>query len=77
MFFKILRILFISFIFNQIFINFSNSQVIKSIQISGNDRISSETIVMFSEVEINDDVNSNIINNVLKNLIIPIFLKMF
>ena len=68
MFFKIFRVLFIPFILNLSFINFSNSEIIKKIQISGNDRISYETIVMFSEVDINDNVNSSTINNVLKNL---------
>ncbi len=68
MFFKILRIFFISLFFNQFLINFSNSEIIKNIQISGNDRISKETIVMFSEVEINDNLDSSIINNVLKKL---------
>ena len=68
MFFKILRILSLLFVFNLSFINFSNSDILKKIEIFGNDRISNETIAMFSEVEINDNINSNIINKVLKNL---------
>ena len=68
MFFKILRILCLLFVFNLSFINFSNSDILKKIEIFGNDRISNETIAMFSEVEINDNINSNIINKVLKNL---------
>ena len=68
MFFKILKILCLLFVFNLSFINFSNSDILKKIEIFGNDRISNETISMFSEVEINDNINSNIINKVLKNL---------
>ncbi len=75
MFFKILRILFSSFIINLIFINFSNSEIISNIKIIGNDRISKETIVMFSEVDINDNVNANVVNNVLKNLYNTNFFK--
>ena len=68
MFFKILKIVLSSFIINLLFINFSNAEVINDIKIIGNDRISKETIVMFSEVEINDNVNANVVNTVLKNL---------
>ena len=75
MFFKILRILCLFFIFNLYFIKFSYSDILKKIEISGNDRISTETIAMFSEVKINDKVNSSIINNVLKNLYNTNFFK--
>ena len=68
MFFKILKIVLSSFIINLLFINFSNAEVINDIKIIGNDRISKETIVMFSEVDINDNVNTNVVNTVLKNL---------
>ena len=77
MFFKILRILCLFFIFNLYFIKFSYSDILKKIEISGNDRISGETIEMFSEVEINDNINSSIINNVLKNLYNTNFFKDF
>jgi len=43
-------------------------EIIKNIQINGNDRISSETIVLFSEVNINDNINENDLNLILKKL---------
>jgi len=44
------------------------SEIINKIIISGNDRISSETIKMFSNVEINNEISNNDINSILKNL---------
>ena len=56
-------ILFIS-VFN---IN-SYSQIVEEIRVDGNQRISDETILMFSEVAVNDEVNQKKINSILKNL---------
>jgi len=44
------------------------SEIINKIIISGNDRISSETIKMFSNVEINNEISNNDINSILKDL---------
>ena len=44
------------------------SQVIKKIEIIGSERISPETIIVFSEVNINDNVNENDLNIILKKL---------
>jgi Outer membrane protein/protective antigen OMA87 len=44
------------------------SEVIKDIKINGNQRVSSETIKIFSEIEINNDLSSNQLNEVLKKL---------
>ena len=46
----------------------SYSSTLNDIIISGNDRISDETILMFSEVDNNTDINDEILNNILKNL---------
>ena len=45
-----------------------NSEIINKIIIIGNERISNETIKMFSGVEINDDISENKINLTLKDL---------
>ena len=45
-----------------------NSEIVKSIEISGNDRIASETIVMFSSIKLGSDLSQNDINEILKNL---------
>ena len=46
----------------------SYSEILKLIDIKGNDRISNETIKIFSKVSINDVLDSNSINTVTKNL---------
>ena len=44
------------------------SEIIKEIQVSGNKRVSSETIKIFSEVKLNSDLNRSQLNNIIKNL---------
>ena len=44
------------------------SEQLKSIDIDGNERLADETIILFSKLEIGDDIDSNIINNTFKNL---------
>ena len=46
----------------------ASSEVIKKINISGNERISNETILMFSNVNIEDNLGNDQINEILKNL---------
>jgi len=55
---------FIFFLYSKIVF----SQVVKDIVINGNDRIPSETILMFSNVKIKDDINENKLNLILKDL---------
>ena len=63
-----MRILFKSLLFFFILIASAYSEVIKEIKVTGNQRVSSETIKIFSEVKINSDLNSNQINEVVKKL---------
>ncbi len=46
----------------------ANSEIIKKIVIVGNERISNETILMFSDIKIDDSINSENLNIILKNL---------
>ena len=46
----------------------ANSNILENIVVDGNDRISNETIIMFSGVKKNNDVDNVDINKVLKNL---------
>jgi len=46
----------------------SFGEIVKKIEINGNERISKETIILFSKVNINDDLKSNDINEILKRL---------
>ena len=64
-------------IFKAILLNFlslffvfsiSNSEIVNDIKISGNDRITSETITMFSGVKKGDDLNNENLNEILKSL---------
>tara|TARA_B100002051_G_scaffold258321_1_gene276586 strand:- start:1624 stop:3882 length:2259 start_codon:yes stop_codon:yes gene_type:complete len=49
-------------------INFVYSETIKKIKISGNDRLAKETIILFSEMNISDDINSENLNTAFKKL---------
>ena len=64
-----IKILLLSFLLNfLVFSSFSFSEIIKKIEITGNNRISDETILMFSEVNTGQSVNNNKINQILKDL---------
>ena len=51
------------------------AEVVKKIEVIGNNRISSETIKSFSPIKINDDINENNINTSLKSLYESNFFK--
>ena len=46
----------------------SYAEDVKSIVIKGNERITKETIIVFSDVNINDNLNANDLNEITKNL---------
>ncbi len=46
----------------------ANSEIIKEIKVSGNKRVSSETIKIFSEINVNEDLSTNQLNDVVKKL---------
>ena len=50
------------------FFTFAKADRIKNIEISGNKRISEETIKMFADFQINNEINDQILNEILKNL---------
>ena len=54
---------------------FVNAEIIKSITVSGNDRITDETIIIFSKVDIGDDLIINDLNNIIENLYSSDFFK--
>jgi len=56
------------FLFYAIFLHPVNSETINKIKIVGNDRISYETIKMFANIEINENVSTNKLNLILKDL---------
>ena len=62
------KIFFFIFIF--LYLSFSNaiSDVYDEIKVNGNDRISPETIIMFSGLKINEDIDIEQLNDSIKNL---------
>ena len=64
-FFSITLLLIILYHFG---LSISVAEIIKKIEIIGNERISSETIKMFSEVNIEDNLNKEDTNQIIKKL---------
>ena len=61
--------IFIKICFFLLFLtNVSHSEVIKKIDVQGNKRLSLESIVVFASIEINQNLNENDLNQILKNL---------
>ena len=60
----------ILFTFLVFFINSKSaySEILKKIDVTGNDRLAKETVILFSELNVNDDVSSEDLNNAFKNL---------
>ena len=46
----------------------SYADIVKTIQVNGNERISKQTIKLFSEIKINEEINSDLLNTALKKL---------
>ena len=63
-----IKILTFIIFFSIIKLGIANSEIVKVINIKGNERISNETIKMFSSVSLNDNLNSENINDILKSL---------
>ena len=62
---KFFFILLLLFIF---FYSVASSNEIKNIIIKGNERISDDTIILFSEIDSGDLITNNKLNRILKNL---------
>ena len=58
----------IFFLIFSFFLTPSFSEIIKKIEITGNDRISNNTVIMFSTVNVDDDINQQDLNNILLKL---------
>ena len=69
---KILKIILYYFVFSTFIcfssVAYSGEKEVTNIKIIGNDRISEETVKMFSEVSIGDTVSNKMLNDILKNL---------
>ena len=67
-FFNKIRFLILLFTIKFLTITSTLSEQLKSINIEGNERLADETIILFSNLKIGDDIDANIINNTFKNL---------
>ena len=62
------KVILLSFILNLIILSSSFSEIIKKIQITGNTRISDETVLMFSKINVGQNFETLMLNELLKNL---------
>ena len=65
---KFIKLIFIFLFFTFGINKLAFSEVVNDIKIIGNERISEETIIMFSEVSINENLDPSLLNKTLKNL---------
>ena len=66
--FRVIKFLLITFIFILHSTQISYAEKIKKFKIIGNDRVSDQTIIMFSNLNLNDKITPEILNNALKEL---------
>ena len=62
------KYLFIYFIFFFSFFNLVKAEIINKIEVTGNERISDETVILFSGIKIDQNINQSDLNNIIKKL---------
>ena len=65
---NLLKKIFIFFVLQIFLIGNSFSETIKKFNINGNERVSDETVIMFTKLNVGDNINQNILNNTIKEL---------
>ena len=65
---KFLQIISMLFYFQFFYVNYAYSDSIKNFVIQGNDRVSDETIIMFSNLDIGENFDQDKLNDALKEL---------
>lgn len=73
--FKIMKIFFTFSCLFLLFFSTLKAEVLKEVIISGNERVSDETILIYGNIEINQNINEKNINNILRNLYETNFFK--
>ena len=63
-----IKYLYIILFYLSLLTTYALSDKVNKINVIGNDRVSEETIIMFSSVSINDDLDNKILNYILINL---------
>ena len=64
----ILKSIFFSFLLLIISIKLSYSEIVKKIEIVGNERLAKETIILFSEIKVGDNIVSSDLNDAFKKI---------
>ena len=72
---RLIKTFILLIILNYLTLSISNSEVIKQIKVEGNNRVSDEIILMFSGIELGQDVQNSDINEIIKNLYDSSFFK--
>ena len=65
---KIIKSAYFVILLNFLLLKSASTEIVKSIEILGNERIADETILMFSKIKIGSDLDKNDINNSLRIL---------
>jgi len=63
-----LRLILKSFVFIILLTNFVLAEIVRDIQVQGNNRVNSDTIKLFSGIDLKKDLNDDDLNLILKNL---------
>ena len=65
---NLLKKILIFFLLQILSIENSFSETIKKFNINGNERVSDETVIMSTKLNVGDNINQNILNNTIKEL---------
>jgi len=65
---RLIKTFILVILINHFTLSISNSEVIKQIKVEGNERVTDEIILMFSGIEVGQDLQNSDINKIIKNL---------
>ncbi|WP_440697503.1 outer membrane protein assembly factor BamA [Candidatus Pelagibacter sp. HIMB1709] len=72
---RLVKIIFASFLIALINITYSYSDIVKKIDVDGNERISDETVKLFSKINVDDKLDETDLNKIIENLYETNFFK--
>ena len=67
-YFKLKKLLIFNIFYLFLFFNISNAEIVNKIVINGNERVSDETIILFSAVKLGDTINAEKLNQIVNSL---------
>ena len=67
-YFKLKKLLIFNIFYLFLFFNISNAEIVNKIVINGNERVSDETIIVFSAVRLGDTINAEKLNQIVNSL---------